>query len=76
MDLDVPGVTLTLPLSGSWAMPVEFAVWLDEAKLVDGFDAYLEQCRAEGRHGDAFTAFATEHAAPAAVLRAIAEFTG
>lgn len=73
-DLEIPGVAVQLPKSGSVQLPVEFVDWLDRDGLVDEFDDHWFRCIIDGVHGDALTAFASVHEAPQGVLGAIRSF--
>jgi len=69
-------VGVTLPISGRVSMPVAYETWLDDANLVDEFDRWWSDRRAEVVHGDAFTPFAERHFAPLEVQECLRRLLG
>lgn len=64
-------IGVTLERSGRIEMPIAYATWLDEASLVDTFDAWWSERLDVGTHGDAFTPFAERHFAPVDVQQCL-----
>lgn len=62
------------PPVGTVTMPVAFAQWLGEHKLVDNFAAFVSDLLDRQVHGDMFAAYLEQHPAPLEVVDAVAGF--
>jgi len=64
-------VGITLERSAYVRMPVVYAIWLDDARLVETFDSWWTERLEAGVHRDAFTPFAGLHFAPPVVQQCL-----